>query len=419
MPVSPIPPTPVPAADSLPFEFVLHEEVLVSYVLDVALSVPGQSHRRTECLDPTAPLLPATSRPSLALGTRIYVDEAGAVRLCPPIEPRLEPKRDYFLALCFRRELAVTGDLALLWRLLGRLDGCRTTAELLAALPPADGFCAARLLAELAAAGVVDVSGRPTAKFVHDATKRGAVVTQSGAATASDFYELTMNGAYRSYPEAPQIALSTQIPERLAAFHTLTRQRRSGKGFSGAPVARADLEALLLTACGVTGTVTEGERTLELRAYPAGGALYGVELYPVVLAVTDLAPALYHYRVVEHTLERLRPTVPLERLLATTVPLQREYLRGVAAVLCLTANFPRFESKYGQQGYRALAAEAGVIAQNLILAATALGLRARPIGGFFDDLLNPVLGLDPAQEQFLLAVLLGHPDPTGPAPPPE
>jgi SagB-type dehydrogenase family enzyme len=401
------------ASDShqAPFQFVLHEELLVSYLLDEGLTVPGRTQHRTVDLERAAPCLSATSRPSLALGTRTYVDEAGAVRLCPPVAPTIERKRDYFVAQCRRWELAVTGEVGVLWRLLGRLDGCRTTGELLAALPAADAPAATRLLAELVAVGVVDISGRPTAKFVHDTTKRGAVVTVGTAPEQADFHEFTMDSDYRAYPDAPTIALSSQIPERLVEFHALTRRRRSGKGFSGDPIARSDFEALLETACGVTGTVTHGERTLNLRAYPAPGALYAVEVYPIVLAVTDLSPAVYHYRNAEHTLELLRPDMTHSLLVETTLAMQREHLNGVAAVLCLTANFSRFEHKYGQNGYRALAAEAGVIAQNLILAATALGLRARPIAGFFDDLLNPLLGLEPAHEQFMLSVLLGHPDP--------
>jgi nitroreductase len=55
-----------------------------------------------------------------------------------------------------------------------------------------------------------------------------------------------------------------------------------------------------------------------------------------------------------------------------------------------------------------LVAETGHISQNLILAATALGLSARPFGGVFDDLLNHELGLDTEQEQVLLSVLVGH-----------
>ena len=55
-----------------------------------------------------------------------------------------------------------------------------------------------------------------------------------------------------------------------------------------------------------------------------------------------------------------------------------------------------------------LVAEAGHISQNLILAATALGLSARPFGGVFDDLVNQDLGLNMAEEQFLLGVLVGY-----------
>ena len=83
-------------------------------------------------------------------------------------------------------------------------------------------------------------------------------------------------------------------------------------------------------------------------------------------------------------------------------------MAGAAALVCLAGCFPRHERKYGEGGYRMLVAEAGHISQNLILAATALGLSARPFGGVFDDLLNHDLGLDGAEEQFLLAVLIGY-----------
>jgi hypothetical protein len=40
--------------------------------------------------------------------------------------------------------------------------------------------------------------------------------------------------------------------------------------------------------------------------------------------------------------------------------------------------------------------------------AAALGLSARPFGGVFDTLLNDLLGLDAADEQFPLGVLVGR-----------
>lgn len=55
-----------------------------------------------------------------------------------------------------------------------------------------------------------------------------------------------------------------------------------------------------------------------------------------------------------------------------------------------------------------MAAEAGHISQNLVLAAVAMGLAARPFGGVFDSMINAQLGLDDAEEQFLLSTLVGH-----------
>jgi hypothetical protein len=48
------------------------------------------------------------------------------------------------------------------------------------------------------------------------------------------------------------------------------------------------------------------------------------------------------------------------------------------------------------------------IAASSAARATALGLAARPFGDVFDSLLNQELGLEGAEEQLLLAVLVGH-----------
>ena len=149
-------------------------------------------------------------------------------------------------------------------------------------------------------------------------------------------------------------------------------------------------------------------REVKLRAYPSSGALYAVEIYPVVFRVEGLEPAVYHYRAVENVLEVVRPSVDPASVVGAALPVEREMVAGAAALFCLTGCFARHERKYGEGGYRMLVAEAGHISQNLVLAATALGLSARPFGGVFDDLLNHDLGLDGTEEQFLLAVIVGH-----------
>src|SRR6267154_3623404 len=133
-------------------------------------------------------------------------------------------------------------------------------------------------------------------------------------------------------------------------------------------------------------------RKVQLRAYPSSGALYAVEVYPVVFRGNGMAPAVYHYRAVDNELELAGPDIDPSRIIAAALPLERQMVAGVAAMLCLVGTFPRHELKYGEGGYRMMVAEAGHISQNLVLAATALGLSARPFGGVFDDVLNSALG---------------------------
>jgi SagB-type dehydrogenase family enzyme len=238
------------------------------------------------------------------------------------------------------------------------------------------------------------------------ATKKGFL--PAGGIEGDAVLRLATDGSYRAYPDAPRIAVSQAIPDGLRGFHALTRARRSHRDYCGLALARADFDALLHTACGVTGAMPWEGREVKLRAYPSSGALYAVEIYPVVLRVENLEPAVYHYRAIENVLEVVKPALDPTRFVGAALPVERDMVTGGAALFCLTGCFPRHERKYGEGGYRMLVAEAGHISQNLILAATALGLSARPFGGVFDDLLNHDLGLDEAEEQFLLAVLVGH-----------
>ena len=261
------------------------------------------------------------------------------------------------------------------------------------------------MVAALAATGTIDVSGRPVGRFLHLATKKG--VLPGGGLEGDAVMRLATDGRYREHANAPRIAVSTAVPDRLLAFHALTRSRRSQRDYRSLAVSRGDFDALLHTACGVTGATNWAGREVKLRAYPSSGALYAVEIYPVVFRVEGLEPGIYHYRAVENVLEVVRPSLD-PGIVGAALPVEREMVAGAAVLFCLVGCFPRHERKYGEGGYRMLVAETGHISQNLILAATALGLGARPFGGVFDDLLNHDLGLDEAEEQFLLAVLVGH-----------
>jgi nitroreductase len=51
--------------------------------------------------------------------------------------------------------------------------------------------------------------------------------------------------------------------------------------------------------------------------------------------------------------------------------------------------------------------DAGHLAQNLLLVCEDLRLAAVPLGGFQDDALAELLGLDPSEEAPLYAILIG------------
>jgi nitroreductase len=59
------------------------------------------------------------------------------------------------------------------------------------------------------------------------------------------------------------------------------------------------------------------------------------------------------------------------------------------------------------RGYRFALLEAGHVVQNLVLAATALGLPALPLGGWYDRRVDALVGADGLDEATVYVVLLG------------
>ena len=168
------------------------------------------------------------------------------------------------------------------------------------------------------------------------------------------------------------------------------------------PLALDKLATLLHAAYGVTA----GRRNPPgAAAVPSGGALYPLELYVVSRRVEGLDLALYHYDPLRHGLEHLRP---LRASTGTELSPYAEPLAESAAVVAMTAMFWRSRFKYGARAYRFALMEAGHVAQNLLLAAAALGLDAVPLGGFYDREVDAFLGVDGIYEASLYLVPLGY-----------
>jgi SagB-type dehydrogenase family enzyme len=190
------------------------------------------------------------------------------------------------------------------------------------------------------------------------------------------------------------------VEPRGMSLEEAIRRRRSVREYSQEPLALEELARLLFYGIGVTGPAEYK------RAAPTAGGLTPIELYPVVNNVAGLERGLYHYDALGHHLHLLRRG-DLRREIARAC-LDQDFLAQAAAVLVLTAVHRRTAWKYGERAYRYILLDAGHAAENIQLEATALGLGSCPIGAFFDDELNRLLGLK--EEEFaLLAVAVGRP----------
>jgi SagB-type dehydrogenase family enzyme len=258
-----------------------------------------------------------------------------------------------------------------------------------------------RLTLRSAVYGPDDVDLADLAELYHEASKISpALVGRQTQGIAQLTHSPTLRASTRrSVRRNLQLpVLELPAPEPLERkLGTLLAARRSALDFHGEPLRMSTLGTLLDAGY---GTSAPGRRTA-----PSGGALYPLELYPIVLRMTDASPAIYHFDPQRRVLEILRPenpSVELER--ASTFP---DLVQGASVVIVLTGVFWRTRFKYGLRGYRFALLEAGHVVQNILLAATALDVPALPLGGLYDRRVEALLDVDGVDESPVYAIALG------------
>ncbi len=245
------------------------------------------------------------------------------------------------------------------------------------------------------------------AELYHEASKltpSTAARALAGVSRLAASPELRRAATHASlrHPDLPLLRLRERAPLGLSLDATIAR-RRSARSFAPAPLEAPALAALLHATYGITGSLTdESGWEQPLRAAPSGGALYPLDVYVAARRVVGVAPGLYRFDPLETALEALGPGDPVVE--ATANP---GLAAGAAATVVFAATFWRSRFKYGLRASRYALLEAGHAAQNLLLAATALGLAAVPLGGFFDDRLDAALELDGVNRSSLYVVCVG------------
>jgi SagB-type dehydrogenase family enzyme len=199
----------------------------------------------------------------------------------------------------------------------------------------------------------------------------------------------------RRHPHRPRIALPA--PRRLRAQLEWTLTRRVSRPPRPGSTLSLDDVARLTSAYA-------WDARRPRRHVPSGGGLYPLEQYVLARSVESVPPGVYHVDPCDRALELLAAGAPEVRH-AFVEP----SLGDAAAILVVTSCFWRSRWKYGLRGYRFALLEAGHLVQTVLLLATATGVDALPLGGFYDAVLDDAVGADGVNESVVYAVALGRP----------
>lgn len=243
-------------------------------------------------------------------------------------------------------------------------------------------------------------AGQPLAWTFHRGTARWVFNTPTAGGTTPT--------AGRETPLAPWLALPpAAVPD--APLGRVIGDRVSCRAFADTAIGLDALATILHTAYGVLGRSADNRFDIVDRPVPSAGGLYPLELSVLVRAVQGVESGVHHYLPHAHGLERLR-TGALPPSFTRYLFMGQDWVVRAAVVLVVSAVTHRSLTKYGDRGYRYLLFEAGHVVQNANLVATALGLGAVNLGGFFDDELAGLLRIDVEQEIPLYATAIGTPD---------
>jgi SagB-type dehydrogenase family enzyme len=221
-----------------------------------------------------------------------------------------------------------------------------------------------------------------------------------------------MSRSWKKYAGCEKVRLDKDAPLGEMTLSDAIRRRCSlssyATEFAPDSMTIAQLGAILQYSFGATRHMPAKNKNAEgvyLRAATSAGGLYPLEIYPIVFNVDGLERGLYHYYMPEHALHRLRTGDLMEEVLRTTTYV--DLVKNASVMFVITGVWARTIVKYRQRGYRFLLNDAGALLQNLYLTGTSFDLGTCALGGFYDDKLARLLGVNPRDEPVIIGFLLG------------
>lgn len=188
--------------------------------------------------------------------------------------------------------------------------------------------------------------------------------------------------------------------------------RQSIREYDEQPIALEQLGEFLYRCARVKEVYTHADDLMNIgectkRPYPAGGALYELEIYPVINRCQGLEPGLYHYQPLSHNLYAIADWDPAVEALIFDAWKSTGQQDVPQVILIITARFGRLFWKYYAIGYGLILKHIGVLFQTFYLVATAMQLAPSAIGGGNSEQFGRVAALNEHEESAVGEFSLG------------
>jgi len=116
------------------------------------------------------------------------------------------------------------------------------------------------------------------------------------------------------------------------------------------------------------------------RAAPSAGSTYPLELFVIARQISGLAPGIYHYKVMDHALEKQSNQILVQKLFKAAF--KQPWVKNAKLIIVVTADFKRTENKYHKYATPYVWMEAGHSTQNMMLEGVPLRVGMVSVGGF-------------------------------------
>lgn len=206
---------------------------------------------------------------------------------------------------------------------------------------------------------------------------------------------------WKFYPRRSSLELPIPQPIHVSLDQSLL-QRTSQRDFLGKPITPIEFAYLLYFSAGTVKN--RDDLNQSRRPHPSGGALYPIELYPLVLqTMPGISGGIYHYNVLRHSLEYLGNGGPIDPEFTFAYP----WAAQAAVIFIFSFIEGRSRPKYGNFSYKVGLIEAGHIGQNFYLNAAALGLKCCALAGVDAEPVHEAIGSNGIDEVAFYSIAVG------------